>query len=53
MENMQEIQEHNKAFEAGSNRFRMAPNAFADMVSILLLRWQSIMLGSPNPANES
>uniref|UniRef100_A0A182TYA2 Cathepsin propeptide inhibitor domain-containing protein n=1 Tax=Anopheles melas TaxID=34690 RepID=A0A182TYA2_9DIPT len=31
MENMQEIQEHNKAFEAGSNRFRMAPNAFADM----------------------
>ncbi|XP_041766539.1 procathepsin L-like [Anopheles merus] len=31
MENMQEIQEHNKAFEAGSNRFRMAPNTFADM----------------------
>uniref|UniRef100_A0A453Z1Y6 Inhibitor_I29 domain-containing protein n=1 Tax=Anopheles merus TaxID=30066 RepID=A0A453Z1Y6_ANOME len=43
MENMQEIQEHNKAFEAGSNRFRMAPNTFADMVSALL-RWQSIML---------
>uniref|UniRef100_A0A182PQU1 Cathepsin propeptide inhibitor domain-containing protein n=1 Tax=Anopheles epiroticus TaxID=199890 RepID=A0A182PQU1_9DIPT len=31
LENMEEIKEHNKAFEAGSNRFRMAPNAFADM----------------------
>uniref|UniRef100_A0A182MAL6 Cathepsin propeptide inhibitor domain-containing protein n=1 Tax=Anopheles culicifacies TaxID=139723 RepID=A0A182MAL6_9DIPT len=31
MDNLEEINEHNKAFEAGSNRFRMAPNAFADM----------------------
>ncbi|XP_052890864.1 procathepsin L-like [Anopheles moucheti] len=31
MDNLAEINEHNKAFEAGSNRFRMAPNAFADM----------------------
>ncbi|XP_053667313.1 procathepsin L-like [Anopheles marshallii] len=31
MDNLEEINEHNKAFEAGGNRFRMAPNAFADM----------------------
>ncbi|XP_050078941.1 cathepsin L2-like [Anopheles maculipalpis] len=31
LDNLEEIKQHNKAFEKGSNRFRMAPNAFADM----------------------
>uniref|UniRef100_A0A182Q7V6 Cathepsin propeptide inhibitor domain-containing protein n=1 Tax=Anopheles farauti TaxID=69004 RepID=A0A182Q7V6_9DIPT len=31
MDNLADIKEHNKAYETGSNRFRMAPNAFADM----------------------
>ncbi|XP_035899396.1 cathepsin L1-like [Anopheles stephensi] len=31
LDNLEEINQHNKAFEKGSNRFRMAPNAFADM----------------------
>ncbi|XP_053681261.1 procathepsin L-like [Anopheles nili] len=31
MDNLEEIAEHNKEFEAGNNRFRMGPNAFADM----------------------
>uniref|UniRef100_A0A182NSA0 Cathepsin propeptide inhibitor domain-containing protein n=1 Tax=Anopheles dirus TaxID=7168 RepID=A0A182NSA0_9DIPT len=31
MDNLEDINAHNKAYEAGSNRFRMAPNAFADM----------------------
>ncbi|XP_058129086.1 procathepsin L-like [Anopheles ziemanni] len=31
MDNLEEINEHNKEFAAGKNRFRLAPNAFADM----------------------
>lgn len=33
MHNLEEINEHNQQFKAGKSRFRLAPNAFADMVS--------------------
>ncbi|XP_050084098.1 procathepsin L-like [Anopheles aquasalis] len=31
LSNLQEINEHNQQFKAGKSRFRLAPNAFADM----------------------
>ncbi|XP_058062452.1 procathepsin L-like [Anopheles bellator] len=31
MDNLEEINTHNQEFKAGKNRFRLAPNAFADM----------------------